>query len=241
MFKGFQDTSIIKQFNSVVSNTFQQNNNVAYGFGGVSFWIDAAYGLNTQTNLSAVSSWQPRIGSEPFIQATAGSQPRLILTDANFNNLPTIDAIGSRFLDARTGLNLGTETTILWVSKANTSRFLNTIIANSTTGYLIHDGGSLSGINGVGLYNLGSNWQGTTETTNTEIKVISKNYVMVNGTTQTSGLYIFPPTTLNRIFSTNTNDSNVGSIAEIIAFNYTLTSEQAVTLSNRLNEKYAVY
>jgi hypothetical protein len=242
MFKGFNN----KQQNSFPNLNFQMNNS-AYGFSGVDFWLDAAFGLNTQTDLGAVSRWSPRIGKSVFEQATAGSQPRLVLNDANFNNLPSVQSQdSSRFMQSPNlyGLSLSTGCTIAVVSKVNTVNVYNGVIGQNTAGRLgIIDGGSTAGVNGFGTVIGATLFQGTTESTNSRIKILTNSNIIVNGVNEFTGTntavnYEFD--TLFRVLNVTTN-SLVGNIAEIIAYNFTMTSAQCIELSNNINTKYALY
>ena len=247
MFKSFQDTSALQQFHGFPNLNMQQATS-AYGFSGVTFWLDAAYGLNTQTNLGAVSSWQARVGGATFVQATAGNQPRLILNDANYNNLPSVEAQdNARFMDTVLGSGLKMSVpnvTVAVVSKINTASQRNAVMSLSTSaGTGIFDGGTRGGYNGFGWYvNDPAVLIGTTETLTTRIKIVSGTNVIVNGVNETTGNAGSVQTELNRLFRFDASGSNlIGSIAEIIAFGYSMTSDEAIALSNNLNQKYAIY
>lgn len=224
----------------------------AYGFSGVTFWLDAAYGLNTQTNLGAVSSWQQRVGGGTFVQATAANQPRLILNDANYNNLPSVQSVDfNRAMIAQqgTGLKVNPQITIAVVSKVDTINGINGIIGN-TTGITadaagVNDGGSFANYNGFG-YTTGNTQrlQGTTESTNPRIKILTSTNIIINGVIETTGSFS-DTRDLNGLFGVATgvfqSTKLIGSIAEIIAFGYSMTSDEAIALSNNINQKYALY
>ena len=247
MFKSFQDTSALQQFHSFPNLNMQQATS-AYGFSGVTFWLDAAYGLNTQTNLGAVSSWQQRVGGGTFVQATAGAQPRLILNDANYNNLPSVEAQDNARImlsDSNLGLKYNGNNTVAVISKVNTVNTVNGIIGrNDAAGFGIIDGGSAGGVNGFGhVFNGSVVLQGTTETTNSRIKIITNTNVIINGINQSTGTNTNSYSEYFQLFRTASgNVANlIGSIAEIIAFGYSMTSDEAIALSNNLNQKYAIY
>ena len=248
MFKSYQDSSSADQFKGFPNLNFQGSNS-AYGFSGVSFWLDAAFGLNTQTNLGAVSRWQQRVGNGTFIQDTAGNQPRFILNDANFNNLPSVEAQdSSRFMIAQAGSGLRYigNNTIAVVSKVNTQNTVNGIIGiNTATAYDgLADGGTRTGFNGFGTAVTNSMFlQGTTESLNSRIKIITNTNVIINGVSETTGTNtasVFDYFSLFRIFNTAAGNL-IGTIAEIIVFNYSMTSTDAIALSDRINQKYALY
>lgn len=249
MFKGFNN----RQQHGFPNLNFRGDIS-AYGFGGVSFWLDAAFGLNTQTNLGAVSYWMPRVGASPFIQNTAGNQPRLILNDANYNNLPSVEAVDiSRNMIAISGLKFDNRYTIAIISKVNTNVSRNGIIGNiisGDAGAVILAGGTGTGLTGFGYSTIGfttPTLQGTTESTSSRIQIATNSNIIINGNIESTGsgfsigqdlLTLFRGGGLSGGFPTN---YLVGSIAEIIAFNYEMTSTNAIELSNNINQKYAIY
>lgn len=247
MFKGFQDTSALQQFHSFPNLNMQQATS-AYGFSGVTFWLDAAYGLNTQTNLGAVSRWQARVGGAIFEQATAGNQPRLVLNDANYNNLPSVEAQdNSRFMDAQLGIAFQPNITIAVVSRVVTQsgevHVITNGLANSVVSSVI-DGGSSAGFTGFGIRPNATlpSIQGTTETTTARIKIVTGTNVIVNGVNEATGSIGTQVSNMNRIFRLDgVIRQMIGTIAEIIAFGYSMTSDEAIALSNNINQKYAIY
>lgn len=247
MFKSFQDTSTLQQFHGFPNLNMQQATS-AYGFSGVTFWLDAAYGLNTQTNLGAVSRWQARVGGAIFEQATAAAQPRLILNDANYNNLPSVEAISNaRFIDCdpNLGLNYNGNNTIAIISKVNTANQYNGIIGrNETAIYGLFHGGTNAGLNGYGhVYNGTIALQGNTETSTSRIKIITNTNVIVNGLSETTGTNTLNTSVYFRLFRNNSSIATnlIGTIAEIISYGYSMTSDEAIALSNNINQKYAIY
>lgn len=254
MFKSFQDTSALQQFHGFPNLNMQQATS-AYGFSGVTFWLDAAFGLNTQTNLGAVSRWQQRVGGGIFEQATAGAQPRLILNDANYNNLPSVESTSvNQSMGALTGLKLGNRYTVAVISKVNTQNVQQIgIIGNFTnnSGGGIIAGGTRATTTGFGYTTLAENTspqlQGTTETTNARIQVVTNTEIIINGSIEATGTGSSTGNDLNVIFRAGSISGGfpssylVGSIAEIIAFGYSMTSDEAIALSNNINQKYALY
>ena len=245
MFKSFQDTSGLQQFHSFPNLNMQQATS-AYGFSGVTFWLDAAYGLNTQTNLGAVSSWQQRVGGGTFLQATAGSQPRLILSDANYNNLPSIQSFDlNRLMGSAIGLRLNsTGATIAIVSKVDTSISFANVLMGSSAGPYIDDGGTGAGVNGFGIgltFNSQSSFQGTTESLNPRIKIMTNTNIIVNGVVEFTGTLGRDLEFVNLFNGGGSDRRYLGTLAEILAFPYTMTSDEAIALSNNINQKYAIY
>jgi hypothetical protein len=246
MFKSYQDTSTAGQFRGFPNLNFQGSNS-AYGFSGVSFWLDAAFGLNTQTNLGAVGRWQPRVGNGIFGQGTAGSQPRLILNDVNYNNLPSIQSVdSSRVMSAANGFRLNSSGfTLAIVSKVNTALDVNVLLSVSVGAPYIDDGGILSGFNGFGLggltFQTQSSFQGTTESLNPRIKIMTSSNIIVNGNNEFTGNFGNNLEFVNLFEGGAANRRFIGTLAEIILFDYTMTSTDAIALSDRINQKYALY
>lgn len=249
MFKNYQDTSSADQFKGFPNLNFQGSNS-AYGFSGVSFWLDASFGLNTQTNLGAVSRWNQRVGGGVFGQGTAGNQPRLVLNDANYNNFPSVEAQDSaRNMSGDRGLPyIGLQTTVAIVSKVNANSTNNGILGRYSLGDTvvvgINDGGNAASYNGFGWFGGGlGNFQGTTESLNARIKIITGTNIIINGQIETTGTNPNFSGDLIYLFKSQSQivGNLIGSIAEIIAFNYSMTSTDAIALSDRINQKYALY
>lgn len=242
MFKGFQDKS--KQFHGFPNLNFQMNNE-AYGFSGCTFWLDAAYGLNTQTDLAAVSSWKDRISGINFEQATAGNQPRLVVADANFNNLPSIDFdVAAKVLVSSVGIGFGNHT-IAFIAKVNVAQSANCIFSqNENASSNIYLGGTTAGITGIGVYNTATSLIGTPsiENTSTHIAAITTTEIVVDGVQNTTGNWI-PGVSYNTIGrGTTTTSANLrGRVSEIIIFKRKLSSDELITLSTNINSKYAIY
>jgi hypothetical protein len=241
MFKGFNNR---QQNGFPLTNFFQDIS--AYGYGGVTFWLDAAFGLNTQTNLGAVSRWMPRVGASPFIQDTVASQPRFILNDANYNNFPSVQTVSDRNMStpAGQGLKLTQNSTILIVSKVDVNTNTNGIIGLASPQNCIFDGGNTAGYNGFGFLGSAIQFQGTTESTSARIKIITSTNIIINGSVEATGSIGNANADLITLFRGNNlggNGALIGSIAEIIAFNYSMTSTDAIALSDRINQKYALY
>jgi hypothetical protein len=243
MFKGFQDTSRSQLFKGFPNLNFQINNE-AYGFSGCTFWLDAAYGLNTQVDLAAVSSWIDRIKNIKFIQATAGNQPRLIVSSPSYNNNPVINFnTSTRFLASN--INISSFATIAIVANYDTLGGRNCVLGNaiSAEDNLLSLGGTVTGFNGVTIGTGGNAIaSGTTEDTTVKIAIINKTNIYVNGLSEYSGNTQIQHKYF-RFVGQWVNGSNalIGSVAEIILFDSHLTNDQCVALSDRLNSKYAIY
>lgn len=250
MFKGFQSKS--RQFNGFPNLNFQVNNE-AYGFSGCTFWLDAAYGTNTQTNLAAVSTWQSKIGGIIFTQETAANQPRFILSDSTFNNLSVIQfQDGGRKLYNNNGIGINNfSNTIAWVAKVDTETAINNIAGPITV--FSNAGFTQSGNNTVGpqspgwLNGNGSFYgvSGTYRTTSTLIVVLTTSHIIINGINQTTTSTL--PVGFNieciggsRAVSSTTT-SLIGKIGEFLIFNTKFSQNECETLSSLLNSKYAIY
>ena len=146
MFKGFQNTS--SQFKGFPHLNFQMNNE-AYGFSGCTHWLDAGFGLDTQTDLSAITQWNDKVGASKWVQLTAGNQPRLRLADASFNNLPTIDFYSNtrRLTDSLYGIDQSNLFTIAIVAKVDT--------ANTSSNDVLSDSGGVNSLNRITFAQIG--------------------------------------------------------------------------------------
>lgn len=247
MFKGLQDTSRSPMFRGFPNLNFQMNNE-AYGFSGCTVWLDAAYGLNTQTDLAAVSSWVDRIRDIKFEQTTAGNQPRLVVADANFNNYPTIDFSVSVTRQLKASYGWVTFGTIAFIAKVTTIGFQNILLCNdnltnSGRRILLAGNGSASNT-GIGMYS-GLRTTQTAELvtaiedTATHIVVMTPERIIVDGVEEVIGSILW--NTFNTIGTTANADSLTGQVAEIIGYSDLLTSEQCISLSGNINSKYVIY
>lgn len=239
MFKGFQNKS--RQFNGFPNLNFQVNNE-AYGFSGCTFWLDAAYGLNTQTNLAAVSSWTDRISGASFTQSTAANQPRYIQSSLSYNNFPVIDFYTSaRFLSSL--IKYSGFSTIAFIANYDTLTDRNSMIGNvnQTEPLIALGGNSFNGIS-IALNDGPPSSAGTTDNTNVKICVINSSDIFVNGISEFSGTTRLTQVNFNRIGQwVNIANALVGKVAEIIIYKYSLTNSECIELSTRLNSKYAIY
>lgn len=242
MFKGFQSKS--RQFNGFPNLNFQMNKE-AYGFSGCTFWLDAAYGTNTQTDLAAVSSWTDKISNTTFTQATAGNQPRFNSTNSLYNNYPTIESQGTaRFLSSQTGFPVGA--TVAFVANYKTLLSGNPLISPFNTGgtysWVIGLGGSSGSITGVFVQNSTTFRNCLTEDNSVKIVVITKNAIYVNGILENSQFNAIDNRNCGLIMSGSTGlaDSLNGYVAEIIFWKSDYSGNETI-ISDRLNSKYAIY
>jgi hypothetical protein len=248
MFKGFSDSSRNNEFHGFPNLNFQMNNE-AYGFSGCTFWLDAAYGLNTQTDLAAVSSWQERIKNYIFLQATAGAQPRLISSDPDFNNNPSIDFFNNvRWIGlSSSGINIAKGFTIVVVYKVTTSSPNGGNVLFSDPGNLngitVLLSGESASITGFGVYPQFSSPLLATNVkdTNPHIAVLTNNYIIIDGVLEASGFCELPSSYQNLGSGTNSARRIQGKIAEIIIYDSTINLSNCFLLSDNINQKYAIY
>lgn len=246
MFKGFQNTSRTNGFNGFVSSPNFQMNNEAYGISSCIFWLDAAVGTNTQTNLGAISSWRDKFFPYSFIQNTVGNQPRYISSDVAYNNYPVVE-----FQDINRGLRVSPTTskilgiqTIAFVANYNTINTRNLVFGDFANGnaYGVGLGGSVAIVTGPYMRTTVAETSATTETTTVKICVFSENLIMVNGVVESTATNNFKGFTFDAIgYVTNSANSLDGKVAEIIAYSKSIDSTQASNLSSIINSKYAIY
>lgn len=238
MFKGFQRKN--RQFNGFPNLNFQVNNE-AYDFSGCTFWLDAAYGTNTQTNLGAVSIWTDRITNSRYIQNTAANQPRYVTTDANFNNLPSIDFYDTarRMQTSEFAPSLGT---IAVIAKVTTPVSWNMFLGNGSTHHGLIFGGSGAAL-GIGKRKAANTfWGATGEDTNSHIVIITESNIVIDNVDQTLSGTNEILGAFDWVGGTSlAGNSFSGKIAEILNFRRQFTLSEMQRLSENLNSKYAIY
>jgi hypothetical protein len=258
MFKGFSDSSRNKEFHGFPNLNFQMNNE-AYGFSGCTFWLDAAYGLNTQTDLEAVSFWKDRIMGVSFEESTAGNQPRLIVADPSFNNLPSIDvqSNGRRLTLVSGGVPLNKSNTYALVYKktANTNGSATTritpLLASNTTvtaaihyDIYVHRFGDSTNFNAFGIGGPTAGFESAVGgDTNPHIAIVSDQVMVIDGADVSPGVD-WPGQQLAdlvRIGGSGTNTNGTFQLAEVIVYGNNITLPDTIRLCNNLNSKYAIY
>lgn len=243
MFKGFQDTRKSKQFNGF-PNLNHQMNNSAYGFTGCTFWLDAASGLNTQTNLASVSTWKDKVQGISFEQLTAGSQPRLVLSDASFNNKPVIDFIAgsTRFMAASKIVPCGVGFTIACVFVKDANSVINNRIygLGDNGGFQLSSGGPVGFP--IGFKNAGSNvFVGTTNDNAAHILVCTDKEIVIDGVSEGTSSGNTNISSFDYLSAISGNYRMNGKLAELIIFKGELGSTDLINLSANINAKYAIY
>ena len=242
MFKGYHNSINSPLYRGFPNLTFGGNTGTAYSFSRCLLWLDAAYGTNTITNGANISFWSDRINGVLYTQVTAANQPTYVLSDANFNNFPTIN-FGtnlSRFLSSTTTFSIGSYTLGIIVRSTSVSELGNNIIGqNADIGFF--GGGTNSNVTGYGFYNANSAYtKSNIEDTSMHIIVANRDCIIVDGVNQTSST---SPVTLN-FTHIGSNDGNYQAccvISEILLFDYVMSSTDAITLSNNINVKYQKY
>lgn len=237
MFKGFQQRS--QQFHGFPGLSFQMNNE-AYGFSGCTFWLDAAFGLNTNTNLGAITYWKDKIKGISFEQATAGNQPRLVTPDVNFNNNPSVQAAANtRYLQTLTDVSVSTNFTLAIVCKADSDNGVNVTFGRISG--TISTGQSAVELTPVKIGNNTSSITATTNDTNPHIIIATNTEIAVDGVQEATGTIGETFGGFLQIFNSGSGNNNIGRVAEIIVYNQKLSSENCIILSDNLNSKYAIY
>jgi len=217
-----------------------------YNYDNWFFDLDARTGLDTYTNLARISSWRDTIAGINFSQATAANQPQYQASDANFNNLPSVDFdTAARVLSASyNGQNIGipSSITIAFVAKVNTIHTVNTLFGpfGANTQW-IGLSGTTAGVTGIGVYEgaASAKMVTTVEDTNSHIVVITSTEIVVDGVQQVTGSW--PPLasfdTLG--YDTTTTSRNFrGRLSRLMMRAGTLTSAECIDLYNKMNNEY---
>jgi len=249
MFKGFGTKQQI--FHSFPHLNFQMNNE-AYGFSGWKFLMDSRWGLSTQVDGANVSRWESRFGGYIFSQPTAGNQPIFDASDANFNNLPTVDfSLATRCMDVTNSSGIPfnkTGGTIVAVVKVNSIGGTNRLLADSSGDAIVLLAGTLANASGIGFYRGDATQEllSTVEDTNVNIIVISsKNIIVVNGVDVTSSpATIANSRSISRIGSSSNNSTNGtirGPVALIGSIENGLDLTDCINISDNVNLDYAIY
>lgn len=262
MFKGFQNTGKAGQFKGIPSLDFQMNNE-AYGFSGCVFWLTASEGLNTQTNLTNISRWVSKVGGYSFEQSTAGNQPRLIVSDADFNNHPSVDFSESisRFITSIRTINLnppqGLTIAVVYKKIADSTGTINiNPLINNDVNFTIAGNAFIQlraanisptygfGI-ATGLPTVAPPLDSGINDTAAHIAIItggtSNAEIVVNGVSKVTGTWTVFGAGWNRIGHSGSTVSLLAKVPEIIIYNQKLSSTDMIRLSSNINSKYAIY
>lgn len=220
----------------------------AYNFPDCLFWLDASFGVNTQVNLDPVIHWTDRISGIRFQQDSPTRQPRYVASDANFNNFPSVQTINaSRSMIAVNGSINPTKTrTLAFVAKADAFSAGTTFLSGLTqSDGEISLGGTNAAQTGIGVYNafFTQRMVTTIEDTAPHIVLINENEIWVDGVSQSvtgTGWTVFSAW-LQIFGQPGLGYGLQGRIAEILLFNQKITGADAVSLSDNINAKYAIY
>jgi hypothetical protein len=236
MFKGFNN----RQQHSFPNINFGGNYGQAYNFSRCLLWLDAAYGTSTVVNGANVSSWQDKINGVQYTQGTAGNQPTYVTSDANFNNLPTLNFTSTRFMSGSSIFGIGSTTNVLIMRNTAFSFNYALILGDGAqTGF--SGAGNIASATGYGYYQTGSALTKTNiEDTSLHIIVANRNFIIIDGvnqTSQTSAITL----NFNTIGSSQASNATNSIIAEILLYDYIMSVDDAIQLSNNINAKYQKY
>jgi hypothetical protein len=221
--------------------------NYLYGFTQPYFHLNAAIGLDTNTNLGAVGSWTDQINNIEWTQGTAGNKPRLVLSDARYNNLPVVQfQDNARRMNSIYGFSFPQNATVAFIANYDTINTNNAVMGalsiSLSQRFIL--GGTATGANGPAIINdSGTYFSGTTEDTGVKICVMTYSNIMVNGVVEWSGTVTpsLSPLFVLGGFRTLTTNGLIGSLAEFIAYNQQLSTTDMLILSDNINSKYAIY
>jgi hypothetical protein len=240
MFKGFNN----RQQHSFPNINFGGNYGQAYNFSRCLLWLDAAYGTSTVVNGANVSSWQDKINGVIYTNDTVAEQPTYVLSDVNFNNLPTINfgINANRMLESNLSIPLGINTLAIIIKSNGIATDYTSILSSNAqrTGFM--SGGGGSNATGYGFYTNGSNpmTRSNVEDTNMHIIIANRSFIIIDGVDQ-----LVTPSSFSNVFSfIGSNGANFRpncNIAEILIYDSFLGSSDCIQLSNNINAKYLKY
>jgi len=245
LFKSFQNNRRSNGFNGFPSLNFQMNNE-AYGFSGCSFWLDAAYGLNTQTDLAAVSSWRDKIRGIEFTQNTVANQCTWKNSLLAFNNLPAIFiALDNKFMTTTQPIGISSNFTIAVIGQRTAVLDQIHVLLNASLGTtyitdtLVWGGNFSANTTGIGLYSgFAQKIVSTVEDTNPHIAVLTNTEIAIDGVQVATGsVSSFGP--IQALGYNNIVGSFGGYVGEIIIWGG--VRHDAVSVCNAINQKYAIY
>jgi len=237
MFKGFNN----RQQHGFPNINFGGNYGVAYNFNRCLLWLDAAYGTSTVVNGANVSSWADKINNIQYAQATAGSQPTYVASDANFNNLPALNFTSLRVMLGSASFGLGSLTHAIVVRATSVTSTSHNIILGDGLFSGFGGLGSAAAATGYGYYiNVTAFTKTNIEDTAMHIIVANRNFVIIDGVNQTSQTsattFLF-----SNIGSSNGNFGTYSVIGEILLYDYLMSETDAIQLSSNINAKYLKY
>jgi hypothetical protein len=240
IFKGFQDTSRAPQFRGF-PNLNHQMNNEAYGFSGVIGWWDAAFGTDTITNGASVNTWKDRISSR-VLTGVASNLPLYTLSDANFNNLPSIKFSGTKTMTFDTPFGLPSNFTLAIVYKIialSSIRNSFMLTANGGDSPIGLDSASSNGERVQDAF--GNVFSASVNSTAKHISILSPTDIYRDGASVASGGTIISCDSGTQIGNTSSARQLNTDVAEFIFFGQKLSTTQMAELSAKLNTKYAIY
>lgn len=238
MFKGFAQR---QSFHGFPNNNFRGNQLSRYDFGGVVFLLDASIGISTNINQQLISFWTEQFTGTSYFQNTAANQPKWNESDANFNGHSSIEVLSDRSSQLNSLTPISTGQTLAFVSRYFLGSQPFNCIGGIDVNNLVYMGGINAGITGPGARAGGSYFfSSITQTTLPMICVMNQNGVWVNGIQAKSDKVFFDRISFQSILRVGNNAgySLAGAVAEIIGYSDNI---DGLELSNRINQKYAIY
>lgn len=217
------------------------SNYSAYGFGNCTFWMDAAFGLNTNTNGASVTYWIDRIKGVTMTQTTAAQQPTLTLTDANFNNYPTLKFSGGRNMTFPT-TGFPSDFTIVAVYKIiGISVRTNDLLIGSDGNSCCISAQLTSHGERLTKYD-SSNFGASVNNTASHISILTSSDIYRDGASVASGGTATGLLAATQMGNNSASNRNLNSdVAEVLIYSKKLTTTEMVSLSSNINSKYAIY
>jgi hypothetical protein len=247
----------LKIYNAVTSVTpaTWTNPKDFQGVSGLKLRLDASLGI---TGSSTVSAWadQSFKGDNNFVQATSGSQPTLTATNANFNNLPTVDFDGTDDdMTCTFPTALTADCSVYMVtngSSGNDSKYFDQVgTTQPSIGFNVDGGGSNKTI--WTMYNASGGGQASSSSAavNTAACIFRLNYE-TNGKGYKDSVEI--STNANSLNSSNAGcaslqlaGSGAGgfsrglfSLAEFLLFDHVLSASDNTLIMTYLEDKYSL-
>lgn len=217
--------------------------NYIYGFSGAVIDFDADFFTDTKTNLAALSYWTCKISGIRAEQTTAAQQPQFILSDANFNNKPSIRfaAAGQDRMVFNSSIGIPYDFTLVAVCKINTiSSGTNAIFNNIVSGNGTFRLNNFAAGNGVGMQDPSSvvYEDPTPNDTLAHVVIWTKDEIFIDGVSVVSGLATSVLSALNFIGSGTGTSSLISDIARFFMYDRRLSNSEISTLTTLLQSDY---
>ncbi len=234
-FKGFQNSRRNPTF-AGFPNINVNPTNFVLGFPGCTALFNPQYGLNTYTNGAAVTRILDQIKGINFNQSVGSAQPILVLADANFNNLPTIQRNSNqKFMRTAETIGLAQNFTILYVGKADSQNGVNAALG---AGPAVN--ASLLSITPITLTGATTSLVTSIDNTSPHIIVATKSEIVVDGVSAVTG-NADVGTSISAFGIDSVTNDDVGRMAFLAVFNQAFPSADLVRLSDNANQIFAIY